>query len=530
MPELSQENIKLFQEQVDDHVSKLADLMGHSTGQSINPDVLSRACFAGRLLEGSTKMLGFEEWSTVLTCLRQLLDMVKEGHGLWDENQSQVVSEILEIEERVSDLMVEKELDEIYDPGHFEGLRKEVNFLIEEYDAVSIDTTIEEGFSESSSVYLEESSDDVEGEESEERFSALDRLITLFELLKNDFDFCLDNHSEWKGKIGEIGRAYGESEFYMSLVKDVINRISKSERSFSTDISSNVVVQGIRDIINLYGELKEWDVRFSPTSEEFILDRDIGSDLVRIVESCLYDISSLSEINNDDDLNLELDIHSLGSYIQVVIRDNFENYLRDPEVDNDDIAAYYKGLIAIRNILRRLGGLLDVEPDKGRGGRFKFTLPKTYNRTEMHIFRVSDMELCVPLRMVEEVIEFSEDKVVLEEDRYYIVSADSKIPVFSMGELASEEVESRTEYGNMVVTGIAEERIAIFCDDRGYKVESIRDQLVEEDWASISRFCLQIGERACPVLDMELVMNRVNYLRGLDVSYAGAEPVSADGV
>ncbi len=529
MSELSTENKKLFREQVKDHVKKLGDLMKHAAGESLDGEVLLKACFAGRLLEGSTAMLGMEEWSQVLSQLRRLLENINDGGGCWDENQSQIVCEVLETEERVSVFMEKKEIEDIYNPEMFEGLNNEITYLLSEYSGVTADSSMEEGFSESASVYIEEISTE---EEPEERFDAVGRLISMFEELKGDFEFCLAKKDGWKDKIEDMGRACGESEFYMNLVRDLIDRISegRGRGSFNRQIPVEVVVQGIRNIILLYGGLKDWDVRFSPTFEDFSLDLKLASDLVRIVENCLFDISNLTELSGEEELNLELDIHSVGSYLEVVIRDNFQGYMNDPEVDYDDIASYYKGLLVIRNILKDRGGLLWVEPEKGRGGRFKFTFPKLFRRTDMHVFAVSGKEFCIPSRMVTQVCEFNQDKVVLEKDRYYLETADGKIPVFSMKELAGEELDAEYEYGNMVVLGTAEERVAVFCEGEGYKVETIEDQLVGESWASISKSSLQLGERSCPVLDVSALIERVNHLRGMDLSFAASGTIPAEEV
>jgi len=527
LSELSAENKNLFREQVKDHINKLGDLMKHASGDSLDGEVLLRACFAGRLLEGSTAMLGMEEWSQVLSQLRSLLEIINDGGGCWDENQSQVVCEVLEMEERVSGFLEDREIESIYSPEMFEGLNNEIKYLLSEYGEAKTGPSMDEGFSDSASVYIEEISCE---EEPEEKFDAVERLISLFEELRGDFEFCLANREGWKEKIENMGRACGESEFYMKLVRDLINRVSEDGVTFNSRIPVEVVVQGIRNVILLYGGLKDWDVRFSPTFEDFSLDLKLASDLVRIVENCLFDISTLTEMSGEEDLNLELDIHSVGSYLEVVIRDNFQGYMNDPEVDYDDIVSYYKGLLVIRNILKDRGGLLWVEPEKGGGGRFKFTFPKLFGRTDMHVFSISGKEICVPSRMVAQVCEFDQDRVALEKDRYYLETADGKIPVFSMKELAGEDLDAEYEYGNMVVIGAAEERVAVFCEGEGYKVETIEDQLVGESWASISECSLQLGERSCPMLDVPALLEMANHLRGMNLSYAASGAVPAEEV
>ena len=70
---LSSENRQLFGEQVNDHIAKLNDLMGLSCGQPLDRTPVEKATFAGRLLEGSTRMLALDEWCRTLTMFRELL-------------------------------------------------------------------------------------------------------------------------------------------------------------------------------------------------------------------------------------------------------------------------------------------------------------------------------------------------------------------------------------------------------------------------------------------------------------------------
>jgi len=44
LSELSAENKNLFREQVKDHINKLGDLMKHASGDSLDGEVLLRAC------------------------------------------------------------------------------------------------------------------------------------------------------------------------------------------------------------------------------------------------------------------------------------------------------------------------------------------------------------------------------------------------------------------------------------------------------------------------------------------------------
>ena len=101
MQPLSENNKLLFNEQVKDHIDKLNGLMTLASGMAIEAGSIRKACLATKLLEGSTSMLGIEPWSGTLTMFRELLDKSSRSNRCWDEQLSQIVSEVLETEEQV---------------------------------------------------------------------------------------------------------------------------------------------------------------------------------------------------------------------------------------------------------------------------------------------------------------------------------------------------------------------------------------------------------------------------------------------
>jgi hypothetical protein len=146
------------------------------------------------------------------------------------------------------------------------------------------------------------------------------------------------------------------------------------------------------------------------------------------------------------------------------------------------------------------------------------------------VFDASGKEICIPSHCMEGIYKFDTDKVTLEGSRYYMKSLDKEIPVFGMSELASEEINPGDENNYIIVIGLAEERIGIFSKDYGYKLEGVAGQLVEEHWASVSNYLLQIGDHDCAVLDVMLIFSRIEYLRGLEVAFEESGSVALDNV
>ena len=97
----------------------------------------------------------------------------------------------------------------------------------------------------------------------------------------------------------------------------------------------------------------------------------------------------------------------------------------------------------------------------------------------------------------------------------------SCIPVCRIDELAADELNAGSEGDHVVVLGLAEKRIGILSDGPGRKVEGLIEQVTENDWASLSRRLLHIGEREFPVLDFQLMIDRYSMVQGLEDEEGG---------
>jgi hypothetical protein len=484
-------------------------------------------CFANKLLEGSTKMLGLGGWSETLIMFREFLEKTNNEGKHWDENKSQVVSELLELEERIADSLSSERFKDNWDTALFDGVKKEIEVLSEEYEYdIRSGSSPENMESDNDAVYIETSPRKLEKVD----FNAFEKLIGLFENLKQGFDSCIENRDRWEERVEDFELKFEESKFYINLVGDLIQKMSGRRDDPYAEVSSSLLVNGIRSVVDIYSGVKGWEISFHTNTDEFSMSGKAASAISKILESCLFDIISLPVLNDNDNLTIELNITCKGSYLEVIVRDNYTHYLNDSEIDHDDPAAFYKGLLVVRNTLKDWGGLLWVEPGRGKEGRFKLTFPRTGNKTDYYVFDASGKEICIPSHCMEGIYKFDTDKVILEGSRYYMKSLDKEIPVFGMSELASEEINPGDENNYIIVIGLAEERIGIFSKDYGYNLEGVAGQLVEEHWASVSNYLLQIGDHDCAVLDVMLIFSRIEYLRGLEVAFEESGSVALDKV
>lgn len=565
---LNKENRQLFSEQVKDHISKLNDLMGGACGDGFDRNRVQKACFAGRLLEGSTRMLGFMDWSGALVIFRELLEKYAATGRSWDEQISQIVSEVLETEEHLAEEVATEEIEGM-DTDRFEGIGNEISVLLSESfegetaqpEAMRIEKpegsggeplfempSDEDAAKTGPSDLLDESEDaeeqaremirDLEGERivgrldaAEENgpaeeprgdvrrgdgFMTITRLHESISKISERLAECMDNAGGGGPSVRDLELAIGESEFFIGLLGGMLSRMGDDRKPFRTKVSSATVMEGLEDFVGVNGRLRCWKTELMARTPEFSLEREAASDLAVILENCIFDICSMSERGSGSGVSIKIDVCNEGSWIEVRLFDDADDYLCDSQIDRYDEVAFYHGLLKARALLRKWGALLWVEPAEGREGRFKFTFPRTSVITDYHLLDASGVTLAVPRHAVDSVVPAEEVLMSHDGGGRYIELSGMRIPVCRVDELAADEVEASPDGDTLVILGLAEKRMGIFSDGRGHRVEGIIDQLTEGEWASLTRRILHIGESEYPVLDCGLLLARLCWYQGMN--------------
>jgi hypothetical protein len=526
---LNESNKLLFNEQVKDHIEKLNGLMTLASGEAIEAGSIRKACLATKLLEGSTSMLGIEAWSGTLVMFRELLDKSSKSSRCWDEQLSQIVSEVLETEEQVITEILEREVAEIDFSGSFEGLNREMEFLLSECEKAMPPDGADSGIGiKDNAVHLDAECDKSLGGYYLESFSTLDRLIDSLNGVRDRFSMYLEDPERRSDIVRNLELAFGESEFYIDLIGDILSRLGDVDRRFLSKVSCGTVLDGVRDFFYLHKKIKGWNAEFVSRMDDFSLDRDAASALAVILEGCLFDVCKLSGADQKAKLEANVDIRNMGSYLLAKIVDNYSNYLCDSELDMDDVVAFYPSLRNIRNLLEKWGGLLWVEPDPQSGERFRFTLPITGERIGYLTFPASGSKLAVPCHSVECVLSSAEAPVKEDKRGKYLIMSGTRIPVYGLEDLAPDEIETDSTRSYVMIVGVAEKRAGIYTDNEGTRIEGIIDQVTEGEWSSLMKDVLNVGEDEYPILDVRLVLKRIGFLQGFDDNLEEAGTFVAD--
>lgn len=452
-------------------------------------------------------MLGFDPWSGALSLLRELLNKSCESRRCWDEQLSQIVSEVLETEEQAVEEMLATEAVDSAKLDIFQGLKMEMAVLLKECD-----------FAPSAAEPPEEFHLDSNGplDGYVESFSTLDRLIDSLNGVRDRFSMYLEDPGRRSDIIRNLELAFGESEFFIDLIGDILSRLGDVDRRFLSKVSCNTVLDGVKDFFHLHSRIKGWDAELQAKADDCSLDRDVASALAVILEGCLFDVCKLSGNEKDFKLNVEVDIESKGSYLIATLSDDLRSFLCDSELDREDVMAFYPSLRNVRNLLEMWGGLIWIEPDTEHGVRFRFTLPFTMERKEYQIFCASGINLASPLYSIERVLPSTEADIGNDRRGRHVVVSGEKIPLYAMDELALEKAGSESSREYVMIVGVAEKRAGIFVDDRGKRVEGVIDQVTEGEWSSVMKEVLNVGENEYPILDVRLIMKRIRFLQGLE--------------
>ena len=507
---LKDDTRRLFGEQVNDHIEKLNDLMNLSSGAAFDERIVRRACLATRLLEGSTRMLAFDAWSRTLRALRELMERAAVSGRRWDEQLSQIVSEVLETEEQLSAEILSGEIEEAGRSERFTGLEREIEVLAGE----SEEAAAAEPFSIAQPQRAPEP-DAAVPDDMAAHVPTFSRLLECLGRVRDMYQEMVDKPGSER-LLKEIETAYGESEFFMRLAAESLRRLGRGQRAFQAKIASGVVLDGLKDFFDNQARLRRWNARLATRSADFTLDGEMASMLASILASCTFDICKRYEMRDDITLSIGVDLRSEGSYLVARIQDNAPDFLSDSEIDRDDAGAFYQCLREVRPRLESVGSIIYLEPGGGNEGRFVFTLPRSRAKTDYLVFSASGKRFAVPRHAVDSTLDLASVEMARGEGCRAAMLSGTRVPVFAIDELVTEELEAHGAPDRILFVGSADRRVGVFVEGAGRVFEAVAEQITGGSWGSLADGVLNIGEEEFPIVDARSVMRTASALLGAE--------------
>ena len=134
-----------------------------------------------------------------------------------------------------------------------------------------------------------------------------------------------------------------------------------------------------------------------------------------------------------------------------------------------DLSGRGVGMDVVRNNIRNLNGIIDVQSEYGKGSTFILKLPLTLAVIQALVVKVAKEIYAVPLASVVETIRISEQEIQTIDHKEVIRHRDSVIPVLYLDRLfnvirSQDEYETSRKIKYVVLIAIAEKRYGLIVD------------------------------------------------------------------
>ena len=129
-----------------------------------------------------------------------------------------------------------------------------------------------------------------------------------------------------------------------------------------------------------------------------------------------------------------------------------------------DLSGRGVGMDVVKRNIEALRGNIEIQSAKGKGTSFIIRLPLTLAIIDGFLVKVSDVFYVIPLDMVVECIELSEDEKAQMHGNNYINLRGSILPLLNVGEFF-EQKSSQATRSNIVVVHYASKRYGFIVDE-----------------------------------------------------------------
>lgn len=152
-----------------------------------------------------------------------------------------------------------------------------------------------------------------------------------------------------------------------------------------------------------------------------------------------------------------------------------------------DVSGRGVGMDIVRSNIQKLGGLIDVDSEPGKGSRFLLRLPLTLAIIRGLLVGIGGVTYVLPLTSVIETLKVEPKEVQTVGGHEVIVLRGATMPLVGMRGLFSSAVREPKSEGSaqyVVVVGLAEQRIGLVVD----KLVGEQEVVIK----SLSRFCGEV--------------------------------------
>jgi len=148
-------------------------------------------------------------------------------------------------------------------------------------------------------------------------------------------------------------------------------------------VNMDTIVRQVIAALRLAFEKNQLRVSYTPVGNNFEI---MGSEMH--LTNVAYNLLDNAIKYGGKYTNLEVILTESDEMVEFIVRDNgigipvryqkkiFEKFVRVPTGDIHNVKGYGLGLNYVSNVVKKLGGKIELESDMGKGSSFKILLPK----------------------------------------------------------------------------------------------------------------------------------------------------------
>lgn len=133
------------------------------------------------------------------------------------------------------------------------------------------------------------------------------------------------------------------------------------------------------------------------------------------------------------------------------------------------------GLDAVKAQIEKSKGDIRMSTEKGRGTTFTIRVPISLSVIQSMLVDVSGHVYSIPLLLVEETLNVSADDILQEEEKYFILYREEKIPVMQMSHLLKMK-DLREK-----LSGVSKTFPVVIVQDEGHRVALLVDKIIRRE-------------------------------------------------
>jgi two-component system chemotaxis sensor kinase CheA len=130
----------------------------------------------------------------------------------------------------------------------------------------------------------------------------------------------------------------------------------------------------------------------------------------------------------------------------------------------NDVSGRGVGMDIVKTNIAKIGGVIDVQSERGIGTKMTITLPITLAIVSALLVRVEESVFALPLATVSEALSFDESMVRAVEDREVITLRGATLPICRLQRLLELDRTARSSRGFVVIVTLANRRLGLVVD------------------------------------------------------------------